>query len=51
MGLHFLFVVLDLSGLADDDFGLATNNADTRVVATDEGLHLVFYAALSLGVR
>ena len=51
MGLHLLLIVLDLSGLADDDFGLATNYADTGVVATDEGLHLIFYAALSLGIR
>lgn len=50
MGLHLLLVVLDLGGLADDDFGLAPDDADTGVVAPDEGLHLVFYAALPLGV-
>jgi hypothetical protein len=48
---HLLLVVLDFSCFTNDDLRFASHNADTRVVAPDKGLHLVFYAALAFAIR
>lgn len=50
MRLHLLLLVLYLSRLTDNDLRLAPHDTDTRVVAPDKGLHLVFYAAFTFAV-